>query len=39
MVHVLQVAKLAGDRRATVAERSYGKPFKRVVIASCGAQP
>ena len=37
MVHVAQVAKLAGDQRATVAEKSFGRPFKRVVIAQCGA--
>ena len=32
-----QVAKLTGDQRATVAEKSFGRPFKRVVISQCGA--
>lgn len=28
-----RVAKLAGDKRADVAEKGFGRPFSRVVIA------
>jgi hypothetical protein len=31
-----RVAKLAGDKRANVAEKSFGRPFSKVVIAESG---
>ncbi|BDA42878.1 probable peptidyl-prolyl cis-trans isomerase [Coccomyxa sp. Obi] len=31
-----KVAKLAGDKRADVAEKGFGRPFRRVVIAQSG---
>lgn len=31
-----RVAKLAGDKRADVAEKGFGRPFRRVVIAQSG---
>ena len=31
-----QAGKRAGDKRADVAERSFGKPYAKVVIDSCG---
>jgi len=31
-----QVAKQIGDKRATVAEQAFSKPFKKVVFQSCG---
>ncbi|EIE24486.1 cyclophilin-like protein [Coccomyxa subellipsoidea C-169] len=31
-----KVAKIAGDKRADVAEKGFGRPFKRVVIAQSG---
>ena len=31
-----RVAKLAGDKRADVAEKGFGRPFSRVVIAQSG---
>jgi len=31
-----KTAKLIGDKRATVAEKGFGRPFKRVVISKAG---
>ena len=31
-----QTAKLIGDKRATVAEKFFGRPFKRVMITDSG---
>ena len=31
-----QAGKRAGDKRADVAERSFGKPYAKVVIDACG---
>ena len=31
-----RVAKLAGDKRADVAEKSFGRPYSRIVIAESG---
>ncbi len=31
------VAKSIGDKRATVAEKGFGKPLSKVVVAACGA--
>ena len=31
-----QTAKLIGDKRATVAEKFFGRPFKRVMITESG---
>jgi len=31
-----QAGKAAGDKRANVAERAFGKPFSKIVIAECG---
>ena len=30
------VAKQIGDKRATVAEQAFGKPFAKVTVAKCG---
>lgn len=30
------VAKTIGDKRATVAEQAFGKPFAKVTVAKCG---
>ena len=30
------VAKSIGDKRATVAEQAFGKPFAKVTVAKCG---
>ena len=30
------VAKSIGDKRATVAEQAFGKPFAKVTVARCG---
>ena len=32
----LRAAKLAGDKRAIVAEMGFGRPFAKVVIAQSG---
>lgn len=31
-----QVAKLIGDKRATVAERGFNRPFSKIIITKCG---
>lgn len=31
-----QVAKLIGDKRATVAERGFNRPYSKIVITKCG---
>ena len=31
-----QLGKANGDKRANVAERSFNKPFSKVVIDACG---
>ena len=31
------VAKNIGDKRAAVAERGFGRPLAKVVVAACGA--
>ena len=31
-----QTAKLIGDKRATVAEKFFGRPFKRVMVTDAG---
>ena len=33
-----KIAKAAGDRRADVAEKFFGRPFQRVVITASGVQ-
>ena len=30
------VAKTIGDKRATVAEQAFGKPFAKVTVSKCG---
>ena len=35
-VVMCRVAKLAGDKRADVAEKGFGRPFRRVIIAQSG---
>ena len=31
-----QAGKAAGDKRADVAERAFGKPFAKIVVERCG---
>ena len=31
-----RAGKAAGDKRANVAERAFGKPFAKIVIEECG---
>ena len=31
------IAKSIGDKRATVAEKSFGRPLAKIVVAACGA--
>ncbi len=31
------VAKSIGDKRATVAEKGFGRPLSKVQVAACGA--
>lgn len=33
-----QAGKRAGDRRASVAEKSFGKPFSKIIITGCGIE-
>ena len=33
---ILQAGKAAGDKRADVAERAFGRPFAKIVIERCG---
>lgn len=33
-----QAGKKAGDRRASVAEKSFGKPFSKIIITGCGIE-
>jgi len=33
-----QAGKRAGDRRASVAEKSFGKPFSKITITNCGTE-
>ena len=31
-----RVAKFAGDKRADVAEKSFGRPYSKIVVAESG---
>eukprot|EP00890_Picochlorum_soloecismus_P000904 jgi/Picsp_1/1814/NSC_05281-R1_peptidyl-prolyl cis-trans isomerase len=33
-----QAGKRAGDRRASVAEKSFGKPFSKITVTNCGIE-